>query len=94
MWQVFNYLAGSLARIFTTIKEVDDPLVLYGFLAGFVLNLVLAGQMVYYWNSAATAPHGEEIGERPAKIVTGKSSGVQTTTSGTKGKGASTRRRG
>lgn len=49
--QVFNYLAGSLSRIFTTIQEVDDPLILYGFVAGFVLNLVLATQMVYYWNS-------------------------------------------
>ena len=53
--QVFNYLAGSLSRIFTTIQEVDDPLILYGFVAGFVLNLVLAIQMVYYWNSPTPA---------------------------------------
>ncbi|KAL4885590.1 hypothetical protein BJY04DRAFT_136315 [Aspergillus karnatakaensis] len=48
---VFNYLAGSLSRIFTTLQEVDDKLILYGFLAGFSLNLVLAAQMLYYWNS-------------------------------------------
>jgi mannose-P-dolichol utilization defect protein 1 len=49
--KVFNYLAGSLSRIFTTLQEVDDKLILYGFLAGFSLNLVLAAQMLYYWNS-------------------------------------------
>jgi len=50
---VFNYLAGSLSRIFTTLQEVDDKLILCGFIAGFFLNLVLALQMIYYWNSPA-----------------------------------------
>ncbi|KAK5130371.1 hypothetical protein LTR08_002163 [Meristemomyces frigidus] len=48
---VFNYLAGSLSRIFTTLQEVPDKLILYGFIAGFLLNAVIAAQMVYYWNS-------------------------------------------
>ncbi|KXT03849.1 hypothetical protein AC578_8965 [Pseudocercospora eumusae] len=51
---VFNYLAGSLARVFTTLQEVDDKLILYGFLAGFSLNLVLALQMVYYWDASSS----------------------------------------
>ncbi|KAJ5090641.1 monosaccharide-P-dolichol utilization protein [Penicillium argentinense] len=50
---VFNYLAGSLSRIFTTLQEVDDKLILYGFIAGFSLNVILATQMIYYWNSPA-----------------------------------------
>lgn len=58
---VFNYLAGSLSRIFTTLQEVDDKMILYGFIAGFVLNAVLAAQMVYYWNSPTTAGHGAEV---------------------------------
>lgn len=58
--QIFNYLAGSLARIFTTLQEVDDKLILYGFLAGFSLNLVLALQMIYYWNSPSTK-HQEKL---------------------------------
>ena len=45
---VFNYLGGSLARVFTTIQEVDDKLILYGFLAGLVLNAILAAQMVWF----------------------------------------------
>ena len=52
--QVFNYLLGSLTRIFTTLQEVDDKLILYGFVAGFALNAVLASQMVYYWDSHAS----------------------------------------
>ncbi|OAA68227.1 polyketide synthase [Niveomyces insectorum RCEF 264] len=48
---VFNYLLGSLSRIFTTLQEVDDPLILYAFVAGFALNAVLAAQVVYYWNT-------------------------------------------
>ena len=35
-----------MSRIFTTIQEVDDKLILYGFIAGFFLNAVMAGQMV------------------------------------------------
>lgn len=44
--QVFNYLFGSLTRIYTTLQEVDDRLILYGFVGGFVMNVVLAAQMV------------------------------------------------
>jgi mannose-P-dolichol utilization defect protein 1 len=55
---VFNYLAGSASRIYTTLAEVPDQIILYSFIAGFVLNLVLAIQMVYYWNSPGSA-HGE-----------------------------------
>ncbi|KAF3922580.1 hypothetical protein AA313_de0201199 [Arthrobotrys entomopaga] len=49
---VFNFLAGSLARVFTTLQEVDDPLILWSFLGGAILNAVLAAQMIYYWNSS------------------------------------------
>lgn len=43
---VFNYFFGSLARVYTTVQEVDDSLILYGFLAGLAFNAVLAAQMV------------------------------------------------
>lgn len=49
---VFNYLLGSLARIYTTVTEVDDPLIFWGFLLSTGLNAVLVAQMVYYWNAA------------------------------------------
>jgi len=64
---VFNYLFGSLTRIYTTLQEVDDKLILYGFVAGFILNAVLAAQMLYYWNSPTTAGHGKEVGAAGGK---------------------------
>jgi mannose-P-dolichol utilization defect 1 len=61
---VFMFLFGSLSRIYTTLQEVDDKVILYGFVAGGVLNAVLAVQMAYYWNAPGTAEHGR--GERDA----------------------------
>lgn len=66
---MFNYLIGSLTRIYTTLQEVDDKLVLYTFVTGFILNAILAAQMAYYWNSPTTAPHAEELGREPRKIA-------------------------
>lgn len=86
--QVFNYLAGSLSRIFTTLQEVDDKLILYGFVSGFALNLVLALQMIYYWNAPSAKAKGKRK-EAPVKAV--ESSGASTATAK---KGATTRRRG
>ncbi|GAQ37662.1 hypothetical protein AtubIFM54640_000487 [Aspergillus tubingensis] len=90
---VFNYLAGSLSRIFTTLQEVDDKLILYGFIAGFTLNLILAGQMLYYWNSPAKSQKKKPVAApTPVKApVTATSSGVSPKPSG---KTPTTRRRG
>ncbi|OTB01223.1 hypothetical protein M426DRAFT_323621 [Hypoxylon sp. CI-4A] len=90
---VFNYLAGSLSRIFTTLQEVDDKLILYGFVAGFALNLVLALQMVYYWNAPSAKARGKRKEEAPVKAIS-QSSGVSSATTTPKSKGPSTRRRG
>ena len=88
--QVFNYLVGSLSRIFTTVQEVDDKLILYGYVAGFVLNAILAAQMVYYWNGPRTASHAGEMGKGPEKVAMGSSS----TSALSKAKSPTTRRRG
>lgn len=96
-WQVFNYLLGSAVRIFTTFQEVDDKLILYGFVAGFALNCVLAAQMVYYWN----APSAKALGKRKEKILatqpasSAAATGASSTATGTTPKKApTTRRRG
>ncbi|KAF2148728.1 mannose-P-dolichol utilization defect 1 protein [Myriangium duriaei CBS 260.36] len=94
---VFNYLVGSLTRIFTTLQEVDDKLILYGFISGFVLNAVLAAQMVYYWNSPASKKteskkltnRGKEAFAMPTAASQGRSSATATPS-----KSPSTRRRG
>ncbi|KAF3023756.1 hypothetical protein G7054_g3038 [Neopestalotiopsis clavispora] len=86
---VFNYLAGSLSRIFTTLQEVDDKLILYGFIAGFALNLVLALQMVYYWNAPSAKARGK-MKETPIAAAPAASG----TSTATPKKGPTTRRRG
>ncbi|KAG0329031.1 hypothetical protein BGZ99_003661 [Dissophora globulifera] len=57
---VFNYFAGSLARVYTTLTEVDDILILSGFLLSTLLNCVLALQMALYWNSSTLPVKGEK----------------------------------
>ncbi|KAM5468320.1 hypothetical protein MauCBS54593_005061 [Microsporum audouinii] len=88
---VFNYLVGSLSRIFTTLQEVDDKLILYGFVAGFILNAILAAQVMYYWNAPSTISEkrSSRVSEQPKPIAV--SSGVSQSPSV---KGPSTRRRG
>lgn len=72
---MFNYLLGSLSRIFTTLQEVDDKLILYSFVAAFSLNAILALQMVYYWNSPGRAAHA---GKKPQKTVVEKTPAAAT----------------
>ena len=95
--QVFSFLLGSLSRIFTTIQEVDDRLILYGFVAGFILNLILAAQMVFYWS----VPSKKALGKKPMPIVEPEGFSASTSagssptqTAPVKRAGPSTRRRG
>lgn len=90
-YQVFNYLAGSLSRIFTTLQEVDDKLILYGFVAGFTLNVILAAQMLYYWNSPAPTARKSRAEKVADARPVGESSGVSPKPSS---KTPTTRRRG
>ncbi|KAL1879337.1 hypothetical protein VTK73DRAFT_7174 [Phialemonium thermophilum] len=89
---VFNYLIGSLSRIFTTLQEVDDKLILYGFVAGFVLNAVLALQMIYYWNTPSAKAKGKQ-----KEVISDSYRSVATSTgtaSPKNNRGPTTRRRG
>nr|XP_036577982.1 uncharacterized protein CTRU02_12044 [Colletotrichum truncatum]KAF6785112.1 hypothetical protein CTRU02_12044 [Colletotrichum truncatum] len=87
---VFNYLLGSLSRIFTTLQEVDDKLILYNFIAGFVLNAVLATQMAYYWN----APSKKAKGKQKVPIAAAPAASSATSSATPKNKTPTTRRRG
>ncbi|CAG7561275.1 unnamed protein product [Fusarium equiseti] len=91
---VFNYLAGSLSRIFTTLQEVDDKLILYGFISGFALNAILALQMIYYWNAPSEKAKGKrKVTPIEAKPATSTLSPSASTTATPK-KSPTTRRRG
>ncbi|KAL5115937.1 hypothetical protein ACEQ8H_006159 [Pleosporales sp. CAS-2024a] len=96
---VVNYLLGSLTRIFTTLQEVDDPLILYGFVAGFALNLILFFQVVYYWNAPASKNTESKKREKPLaedrkEMARAVSSGSAPSYANVAGKSPSTRRRG
>lgn len=94
-YQIFNYLAGSLARVFTTLQEVDDKLILYGFVSGFVLNLILAAQMVYYWNSSSSKQTTQTKLEPSGKKAISHATGASKATGSEKARTTpSTRRRG
>ena len=102
-FQVVNYLLGSLSRIFTTLQEVDDPLILKGFIAGFALNLVLFLQVVYYWNAPASKnteskklnkPVSSAVAANKEEMKRAVLSGAAPSYAGIAGKSPSTRRRG
>lgn len=56
---VFLLFAGSLARIFTSIQETGDKMMVITFCASSFANGVIVSQILYYWNKgddkAATA---------------------------------------
>ncbi|KAF9977581.1 hypothetical protein BGZ73_005564 [Actinomortierella ambigua] len=57
---VFNYFAGSLARVYTTVTEVDDIIILSGFMLSTLFNCILALQMALYWNAAPPTKAGKD----------------------------------
>ncbi|RKF62183.1 Mannose-P-dolichol utilization defect 1 protein [Erysiphe neolycopersici] len=61
---VFNFLLGSLARVFTTMQEVNDKLILYSYIAGFFFNLLITIQMIYYWNTQTQGSKNELLKQK------------------------------
>ena len=47
---VFLLFAGSLARVFTSIQETGDNLIIVTFIVSTVFNGVIFAQILYYWN--------------------------------------------
>lgn len=44
-------LIGSLARIFTTLQEVNDVLILFGFIIGALTNAAIVAQVLLFWQN-------------------------------------------
>jgi mannose-P-dolichol utilization defect 1 len=63
--------AGALARVFTTLKEVPDPVILRGMIAGAAVNVALSAQLLYYWNAPAAqaAATSKAKAARPAAVT-------------------------
>ncbi|TSL34606.1 Mannose-P-dolichol utilization defect 1 protein [Bagarius yarrelli] len=47
---VFLLFAGSLARIFTTLQETGDSLMILSYIISSCCNFLIAAQILYYWN--------------------------------------------
>lgn len=47
---VFLLTLGSLARVFTSIQETGDMVVISTYICSSTVNLLLASQLIYYWN--------------------------------------------
>lgn len=47
----FMNFAGVAARIFTTLQEVDDPIILGNFVVSTILNGTILLQCIMYWNA-------------------------------------------
>ncbi len=67
---------GSLARVFTTLAEVEDNVVLAGMLASCAMNIVLLLQVIAYWKNTTKLQK-----EKPtkAKLQSGAAAAASTT---------------
>lgn len=41
---------GTAARIFTTVQETEDPILLLMYLSSFTMNFIILIQFAIYWN--------------------------------------------
>ncbi|TGZ60372.1 hypothetical protein CRM22_008567 [Opisthorchis felineus] len=48
------FALGSTARIFTSLEETGDNLIILTYVLSTLCNYILMGQLFYYWNSSAS----------------------------------------
>ncbi|KAG5675151.1 hypothetical protein PVAND_005077 [Polypedilum vanderplanki] len=62
----FMLLAGSAARIFTSIQETGDSMMIIIYAASTFANAVIVAQLLYYWNKPTLAiPRKDKEAEKP-----------------------------
>lgn len=68
---VFALFFGSLARIFTSIQETGDSLIILTYVLSTLSNGVIVSQMMYYWNASVggkkAAPKSKQTKTAKAK---------------------------
>lgn len=62
----FMLFFGSLARIFTSIQETGDSMMIITYCVSTFANAVIVSQLLYYWNKPTAAAH-EAKDAKPAK---------------------------
>ncbi|XP_037826473.1 mannose-P-dolichol utilization defect 1 protein homolog [Lucilia sericata] len=73
---VFLLFAGSLARIFTSIQETGDKMMIITFCASSFANGVIVSQMLYYWNKSDSKAAGAKKSVKQAAAKKSKSKKV------------------
>jgi len=76
---VFMLFFGSTARIFTSIQETGDSVVIITFAAASICNALIAFQMLYYWKSTGVA-----VSKGKSKKAVNVPNHVKTTPNGNK----------
>lgn len=52
---MFLLAAGAIIRVFTSIQETGDQIIILTYVCSSAVNVILAIQVVYYWNAKAAA---------------------------------------
>lgn len=60
---VFLLFGGALARIFTSIQETGDSMLIVTFIVSATSHAVMASQMLYYWKSSGSEPAKKKKGK-------------------------------
>jgi len=56
--------AGTAARIFTTVQETEDPILILMYISSFTVNSIILLQFLIYWN---VSPSGKEDTDKQKK---------------------------
>lgn len=56
--------AGSAARIFTSIQETGDQVIVITYCVATFANLVIFAQLLWYWNATSSTTKGKKKGSR------------------------------
>jgi mannose-P-dolichol utilization defect protein 1 len=81
---IFLLFFGAVARIFTSIQETGDMIVVYTYCAATFANGLIAFQVLWYWNSKITGKGKKKGGQ-------GQTGGKQQQTAGNKAKNSPTK---
>nr|XP_019549780.2 mannose-P-dolichol utilization defect 1 protein homolog [Aedes albopictus] len=63
----FMLLAGSLARIFTSIQETGDQMMIITYGCSSFANAVIVLQLLYYWNAGKKSSSGKSSPKKASK---------------------------
>lgn len=61
----FMLFFGSMARIFTSIQETGDTMMIITYVASTSANAVIVAQLLYYWNKADASKDTEKKQQKP-----------------------------